>query len=76
MSKVLRLAVIGAGHWGPNLIRNFHTHQTSEVTWVVDRDPQRLELTRARYPEMCVSTNPAEAFADPAVDAAVIPRRP
>src|SRR5262249_51800583 len=72
MTKVLRFAVIGAGHWGPNLIRNFHTHQTSEVAWVVDRDPQRLELTRARYPEVSVSTDPADAFADSAVDAVVI----
>ena len=40
---MIRIAVIGAGHWGPNLIRNFHTHIASEVAWVVDRDPQRLE---------------------------------
>ena len=72
MTDVLRFAVIGAGHWGPNLIRNFHTHQTSEVAWVIDRDPQRLELSRARYPEVRVSTDPAVAFADPAVDAVVI----
>lgn len=72
MTGVLRIAVIGAGHWGPNLIRNFHTHQTSEVAWVVDRDPQRLELTRARYPDVRVGSDPAAAFADPAVDAVVI----
>lgn len=68
----LRIAVIGAGHWGPNLIRSFHTHQTSEVAWVIDRDPQRLELTRARYPEVRLGTDPADAFEDPAVDAVVI----
>lgn len=69
---MLRTAVIGAGHWGPNLIRNFHNHKTSEVTWVADRDPARRELTRDRYPEIRISADPAEAFADPAVDAAVI----
>jgi len=28
---MIRVAVIGAGRWGPNLINNFHTHQRSEV---------------------------------------------
>lgn len=68
----LRIAVIGAGHWGPNLIRNFHTHQTSEVAWVIDRDPQRLELTRARYPDVRLGADPAAAFEDPTVDAVVV----
>jgi predicted dehydrogenase len=69
---MLRTAVVGAGLWGPNLIRNFHNHQTSEVAWVVDRDPERLALTRGRYPEIRVAADAAEAFADPHVDAVVI----
>jgi predicted dehydrogenase len=70
--RLLRIAVIGAGHWGPNLIRSFHTHIASEVSWVVDRDPARLELARLRYPGIRVSTNPADAIEDPEVDAVVI----
>jgi predicted dehydrogenase len=66
------LAVIGVGHWGPNLIRNFHNHSTSEVAWVVDRDADRLKLAEARYPGVRVATDPAVAFADPEVDAVVI----
>jgi len=69
---VLRIAVIGAGHWGPNLIRNFHNHQTSEVAWVVDRDEARLEITRSRYPGVGVTRDAAAAIADPGVDAVVI----
>jgi predicted dehydrogenase len=70
--KILRIAVFGAGHWGPNLIRNFHNHQASEVTWVVDRDEARLALTRSRYPEIQVTTDAAHALADPDVDAVVV----
>jgi predicted dehydrogenase len=70
--KLLRIAVIGAGHWGPNLIRNFHNHQTSEVAWVVDRDPARLELTRGRFPDIRTAAEPAAALGDPAVDAVVV----
>jgi predicted dehydrogenase len=69
---MLRVAVLGAGHWGPNLIRNFHNHQASEVAWVADCDPARLELTRSRYPEIRVTADPAAALADPAVDAVVV----
>lgn len=69
---MIQIAVIGAGHWGPNLIRSFHTHIASEVAWVIDRDPARLEMVRVRYPDVRVSTDPAEALGDPAVDAVVI----
>jgi predicted dehydrogenase len=71
-SKLLRIAVIGAGHWGPNLIRNFHNHQTSKVAWVVDRDPARLELTRGRFPDVRTAAGPATALDDPTVDAVVV----
>jgi predicted dehydrogenase len=71
-SIMLRTAVIGAGQWGPNLIRNFHNHQTSEVTWVVDRDESRLALTRSRYPDIQVAADPAPALADPVVDAVIV----
>ena len=69
---MLRIAVLGAGHWGPNLIRNFHTHQASEVAWVADRDPARLALTRSRYPEVRTATDPAVPLADPEVDAVIV----
>jgi predicted dehydrogenase len=69
---MLRIAVVGAGHWGPNLIRNFHNHTTSEVAWVIDRDEARLKLAESRYPGVRVAADPAVAFADPTVDAVVI----
>jgi len=69
---MLRIAVVGAGHWGPNLIRNFHNHTASEVAWVIDRDADRLRLAESRYPGVGVAVDPAVAFADPTVDAVVI----
>jgi predicted dehydrogenase len=69
---MLRIAVLGAGHWGPNLIRNFHNHQASDVAWVVDRDESRLALTRSRYPDIQVTTDAARVLADRDVDAVII----
>ncbi len=69
---MIPIAVIGAGHWGPNLIRNFHNKQTSEVLWVVDRDAARLAQVRARFPDLATTEDAGEVFADPRVEAVVI----
>jgi predicted dehydrogenase len=69
---MIRVAVIGAGHWGPNLIRNFHNKQTSEVLWVVDRDAARLGQVRTRFPDVATSDDSDKAFSDERVQAVVI----
>ena len=69
---MIRVAVLGAGHWGPNLIRSFHTHEASEVAWVVDVDAQRAAQVRSRHPDLRVSSRVEDALGDPAVDAVAI----
>jgi predicted dehydrogenase len=65
-------AVVGAGHWGPNLIRNFDHRPTSEVLWVVDPDRSRLALVQERFPEVRVTDNVTAVLQDPLVDAVVV----
>jgi predicted dehydrogenase len=69
---VIRIAVVGAGHWGPNLIRNFHNKQTSEVACVVDVDAARLQQVQLRFPDLRVGNDSKPIFADPSIDAVVI----
>jgi predicted dehydrogenase len=69
---MIRVAVIGAGQWGPNLIRNFHNKQTSEVVWIIDRDTARLEEVHAHFPDVQVTKNPEQALHDPSVHAIVV----
>lgn len=69
---MIRLAVVGAGHWGPNLIRYFQDPPASEVLWVVDRDEARLRQVEQRYPTVAVSPEAGDAFGDDRVDAVVI----
>ena len=69
---MIRVAVIGAGHWGPNLIANFHDRPRSEVAWVIDRDAGRREAVRLRFPDIQMSDDAAQAFGDASVDAVVI----
>jgi predicted dehydrogenase len=69
---MITMAVVGAGHWGPNLIRNFHNQQTSVVRWVVDSRPERLEQVASRFPDVRTGTSAEQALSDPGVEAVVI----
>jgi predicted dehydrogenase len=69
---MIGIGVIGAGHWGPNLIRNLHDRTRSEVLWVADRDARRLDHVRARFPGVEVTADVARVLADPRVGAVVV----
>ena len=69
---VIRVAVIGAGQWGPNLIRNFHNKETSEVVWIIDRDAGRLEEVHAHFPDVQIAKDPEQALRDASVHAVVV----
>ena len=71
MSRV-RIAVIGAGYWGPNLIRNFHACPQAELVAVCDQNSDRLKNVLWGYPAVKGVTDAAELFADAAVDAVAI----
>ncbi|MBI1184767.1 gfo/Idh/MocA family oxidoreductase [bacterium] len=50
----LRIAVIGAGHWGPNLARNFEEMSQTQLVAVVDRKPERTQKIAERYPNVLI----------------------
>ena len=66
------VAVIGVGHWGPNLARNFHSEPGVELRWVVDRDNGRLDHVRQSLPGVRTSTTVDDVWRDPKVDAVAI----
>lgn len=47
---MIRVAVIGAGYWGPNLIRNFVACPDTQLAAVCDRDDERLGDALRGYP--------------------------
>lgn len=69
---MIRLAIVGAGHWGPNLINNFSSSKRSEVTWVVDRDESRRSAVAERFPGVRTTDSIDTVLADADVDAVVI----
>ncbi len=68
----LRVAVVGTGYWGPNLIRNFVESPGSSVHTVCDLSETRLAGIGRRYPTIRLSTDYDDVLADPAVDAVII----
>jgi predicted dehydrogenase len=67
----LRIGVIGAGYWGPNLIRNFMLMNDVEVACVADLDTDRLAHMKKLY-NVNVTTDHHELIADPAIDVVAI----
>ncbi|HSO35077.1 MAG TPA: Gfo/Idh/MocA family oxidoreductase, partial [Labilithrix sp.] len=49
---MISVAVIGAGYWGPNLIRNFATCPDTKLVAVCEKDPKRLAKVLAPYPSV------------------------
>jgi predicted dehydrogenase len=69
---MIRVAVVGVGHWGPHLLRNFHNHEDSVVTWLSDKDPVRLRELSARYPDVKMTESSDVVITAPDVDAVVV----
>ena len=68
----IRLAVVGLGYWGPNLVRVLADRADVEVRWLCDQDPARIDQLRRRYPAARGTTDLDDVLADPAVDAVVL----
>lgn len=63
-------AVLGFGHWGRNLVRNFQS--LGALARVCDPDPDRAAAFRQAYPDVPYTPDAEEVWSDPDVDAVVI----
>jgi predicted dehydrogenase len=69
--KPLRIGVIGAGYWGPHLIRNVSEMDNATLAGVADLSTERLRQLRGRYPNAILTQSFRDLLTD-AVDAIVI----
>jgi predicted dehydrogenase len=68
----MKLAIIGYGYWGPNLLRNFAEIEGAEVTWCVDQRPERRGLAQKRYPTVKVTDGVDDVLEASDVDGVVV----
>lgn len=66
------VAVIGAGHWGPHLLRNFTDLPHSEVLWIIELDEIRRKAIAERFPTASVSDDLEDAVTDSRVQAVAV----
>src|ERR1044071_5618771 len=68
--QVARVCVAGCGHWGKNLVRNFH--QLGKLAGVCDVDPARAQALAGQYAGTQVYQTFDEVLGDRSVNAVVI----
>lgn len=66
----MRIAVIGAGYWGINLVRVFQ--ELGVLYKICDFSPARLQQLAEKYPTVPLESSLEAITGDPAVDAVVI----
>ena len=71
MQKI-KVAIVGGGYWGQNLIRNFWEVDEAELSFVCDLDPKALARAQRRYPTVQVTRHYRELLDSPRVDAIVL----
>lgn len=71
-SQVVEIAVVGAGYWGKNLVRNFYQVKGGRLKYVVELDAPKRTKMEADFPGVKGLAQLDDALADPAIQGIVI----
>ena len=69
-SKRVNVCVVGCGHWGQNLARNFS--QLGHLNGICESGPERLQSFSEKYPSAKPYLKLADALANPELDAVAL----
>ena len=69
---MLKVAQIGIGYWGPNLLRNLVNNKNISVMMVSDKSAERRAFVNNKYPDITVTDNNDLIFKSSDIDAVVI----
>jgi len=70
--ECFKVGVIGLGYWGPNLARVILDQEGVELSWLCDRDEERLNRHARRYPSAKRTGRYQDLLEDPELDAVFI----
>jgi len=73
---MVRVAVLGVGYWGPNLVRNLIENPLCSEVAICDLDVGALGKIARRYPGVRVTSEPRELLEAPDIDAVMISTPP
>lgn len=69
---MIGIGVIGCGHWGPNHIRNLSSVSGVKVLMAADLDPRRRASVERMFPDVKITADHREMYADERIGAVVI----
>jgi predicted dehydrogenase len=72
MTQPIGVSCVGAGYWGPNLVRNFAESAECTLVSICDTDAERLRVVGRRHPGAVLLTDFGQALADERVQGVVI----
>ena len=64
LGATMKCLVVGAGYWGPNIVRNLTSLPEVELVGVSDLDVRRAQACAARFPKAVAARPAPEAFQD------------
>ena len=67
-----KVALIGYGYWGPNLLRNLFDTPDCIVAYCCDQDENKLNLINSRYPSVQTTKDVNDVLKDKTVDGIAI----
>lgn len=68
----MNIAVIGCGYWGSHILRNFNNSESWNLTIACDLDKKQLNKVKSQYPNVELTSNPADIFKRDDIDAVAI----
>ena len=69
---MLKVAIVGAGAWGKNLVRTFYQLKDVELAYCCDANSQRRDEVAENYPGVKLTDRIEDVLADASVDAVVV----
>ncbi|MDA2935692.1 Gfo/Idh/MocA family oxidoreductase [Patescibacteria group bacterium AH-259-L05] len=69
---MIKIAILGAGYWGPNLIRNFYAIEDVDLHSVCDYRDERLDFIKKQYPDIVLTKNFDDILNNSEIEAVII----
>lgn len=69
---MIRIGLVGCGHWGPNFVRNFSQLKGVCVKYACDLDQHKLTNIQKNYPNIITTNNFSKILTDKDIEAVVI----
>ncbi|MCU1677980.1 MAG: gfo/Idh/MocA family oxidoreductase [Frankiales bacterium] len=75
-ARPVRVAVVGYGYWGPNLVRNVLHHADMRLVEVCELDESRAQACRQRHTGVRTTTRLESVLSNPDTDAVIVATPP